>query len=47
MNLIKRLNYFFFLDEPEDKLHPSDGWWFYGTLGGSLLLTLVLWVVTL
>lgn len=47
MNLIKRLNYFFFLDEPEDQLHPTDGWMFYGILGGALVLTAVLWVVTL
>lgn len=46
MNPIKRLNYFFFLDSPDDKMHPHDAWMFYGVLGGSLVITAVLWVVT-
>ncbi|MET3658337.1 hypothetical protein ABIC55_003454 [Sporosarcina psychrophila] len=41
---MKKLNVYFF---GEEQIHPSDARWFYGTLSGASLLTLVLWVVTL
>lgn len=41
---MKKLNMYFFGTE---ELHPSDAAWYYGTLGGASLLTVVIWVATL
>ena len=41
---MKKLNLYFF---GEERIHPLDFLQFYGLLGGSLLMLLVLWVVTL
>lgn len=41
---MRKMNMYFF---GEEEIHPSDAGWFYGILGGSILLTLFVWVVTL
>lgn len=41
---MKKLNNYFF---GEDEISAHDAGWFYGLLSGSLVVTGLLWVVTL
>lgn len=44
---MRRINEFFFPIEADEDLSLHDGIWFYGLLGGSVLLTAFVVLVTL